>query len=74
MTARNVRVMKFMRRRGLTLVEVIIAILLFAIGALGLAATSAMILRQMAVSARRSRVAHETASLDEKAHAVANEQ
>jgi Tfp pilus assembly protein PilV len=50
-----------------------IAILVFAIGALGLAATSAALLRQMASSARRSRAAHLAASLDEKTHAVPNE-
>ena len=60
-----------MTRRGLTLVEVMIAILVFAIGALGLAATSAAILRQMASSAQRSRAAHLAASLDEKTHARA---
>ena len=65
--------MKNLRRRGLTLVEVMIAILVFAIGALGLAATSAAILRQMASSAKRSRAAHLSASLDEKSHAASNE-
>lgn len=58
------------RRRGLTLVEVMIAILVFAIGALGLAATSAAILRQMASSAQRSRAAHAAVSLDEKRQAA----
>ena len=55
-----------MTRRGLTLIELMIAILVFAIGALGLAATSAAILRQMASSAQRSRAAHLSASLNEK--------
>ena len=58
-----------MTRRGLTLIEVMIAILVFAIGALGLAATSAAILRQMTASAKRSRAAHLTAALDEKKYA-----
>ncbi|HUR00581.1 MAG TPA: prepilin-type N-terminal cleavage/methylation domain-containing protein [Gemmatimonadaceae bacterium] len=58
-----------MTRRGLTLIEVMIAILIFAIGALGLAATSAVILRQMASSAQRSRAAHLSASLSEKTRA-----
>jgi type IV pilus assembly protein PilV len=65
--------MNFPLRRGLTLVEVMIAILVFAIGALGLAATSAAILRQMAASARRSRAAHVAASLTERSHAIPNE-
>jgi prepilin-type N-terminal cleavage/methylation domain-containing protein len=65
--------MKFSTRHGLTLVEAMIAILVFAIGALGLAATSAAVLRQMASSAKRSRAAHLTVSLDEKAHAAATE-
>jgi prepilin-type N-terminal cleavage/methylation domain-containing protein len=65
--------MKVFSRRGLTLIEVMIAILVFAIGALGLAATSAAIVRQMAASAKRSRAAHLAASLDEKTHAVATE-
>jgi Tfp pilus assembly protein PilV len=50
-----------------------IAILVFAIGALGLAVTSAAILRQMASSARRSMAARASAALDEKSHALPNE-
>jgi len=65
--------MRFTSRRGLTLVEVMIAILVFAIGALGLAATSAAILRQMASNARRSMEARASAALDEKSHARPNE-
>ena len=65
--------MQLSLRRGLTLIEVMIAILVFAIGALGLAATSAAILRQMASSARRSQAARVSASLDEKSHARPNE-
>lgn len=40
-------------RRGLTLVEVIVAMLVFSIGALGLAAGSAVIIRQMTASQAR---------------------
>src|ERR1035437_839364 len=42
-------------RHGLTLVETLIAMLVFAIGALGLAASSASMARQMAWNADRSR-------------------
>src|SRR5215208_4309163 len=42
---------------GLTLIEVIVAMLLFSVVALGLAASSAAITRQMSVSALRSRSA-----------------
>jgi len=40
---------------GLTLIEVIVAMLLFSVGALGLAASSAAISRQMTMSLLRSR-------------------
>jgi len=58
------------RRPGLTLVEVIIAILVFAIGALGLAATSAAVVRQLASTAQRSRAAQVAATREEKTHAA----
>lgn len=47
--------MKVTRRDGLTLVEILIAMLVFAIGALGLAASSASLARQMSWNADRSR-------------------
>jgi prepilin-type N-terminal cleavage/methylation domain-containing protein len=40
-------------RSGLTLVEVVVAMLIFSVGALGLAAGSAVIIRQMAASQAR---------------------
>ncbi|HEX2721954.1 MAG TPA: prepilin-type N-terminal cleavage/methylation domain-containing protein [Gemmatimonadaceae bacterium] len=42
------------RRAGLTLIEVIVAMLLFTIGALGLAAGSAVVVRQIASNTLRS--------------------
>lgn len=45
------------RRAGLTLVEVVIAILVFAIGGLGLAASSAAIARQISSNTLRARAA-----------------
>ncbi len=44
-------------RYGLTLIEVIVAMLLFSVGALGMAAASAAITRQMTLSLLRSRAA-----------------
>jgi prepilin-type N-terminal cleavage/methylation domain-containing protein len=44
-------------RRGVTLIEVIVAMLLFSTGALGLAAASAVITRQMTLNVLRSRSA-----------------
>jgi len=44
-------------RRGLTLIEVIISILIFAVGALGLATTSAAVVRQLVSSEQRTRAA-----------------
>lgn len=58
-------------RAGLTLIEVIVAMLLFTIGALGMAASSAAITRQMTLSLLRSRAATVARVRDEKAHAVA---
>jgi prepilin-type N-terminal cleavage/methylation domain-containing protein len=57
------------RRDGVTLVEVIVAILLFSTGALGLAATSAVITRQMTMTLLRSRSANLARERSEKAHA-----
>jgi Tfp pilus assembly protein PilV len=54
----------------LTLVEVMIAILVFAIGALGLATTSAALVRQLASDAQRSRALRIAATRDEKSHAI----
>ncbi len=41
-------------RRGLTLIEVVVAILVFAIGGLGLAASAATIARQMSANTLRA--------------------
>lgn len=57
------------RRSGLTLVEVVIAILVFAVGALGLATTSGALARQLAGNAQRSRALHIAATRVEKSHA-----
>jgi prepilin-type N-terminal cleavage/methylation domain-containing protein len=45
------------RRSGLTLIEVIVAMLLFSTGALALAATTGAVSRQIGSSVRRSRAA-----------------
>ena len=63
--------MSHTRRPGLTLIEVMIAILLFAVGALGLAASSAAIVRQLVAAAQRSRAAQVAATREEKTHAAA---
>jgi prepilin-type N-terminal cleavage/methylation domain-containing protein len=55
-------------RPGLTLIEVIVAILLFSIGSLGLAAASATVLRQITASTMRSRSAFAARIRDETAH------
>ena len=47
--------MRTRSRKGLTLVEVIVAMLLFSTGALGLAATSAFVARQLSFNNLRSR-------------------
>lgn len=57
-------------RAGLTLIEVIVAILLFTIGSLGLAAASATIARQMAANVMRSRSALAARTRDETAHSL----
>ena len=57
------------RRHGLTLIEVIVAILLFSVGGLGMAAASAAIAKQMTFSLLRSRAASIARTRDEQAHA-----
>jgi prepilin-type N-terminal cleavage/methylation domain-containing protein len=62
--------MNTVRRSGLTLVEIVIAILIFAVGALGLATTSAALVRQIASNAQRTRALRLAATRDEKSHAA----
>ena len=57
-------------RHGLTLIEVIVAMLLFSVGALGMAAASAAITRQMTLSLLRSRAASIARDRDEAAHSI----
>src|SRR5215212_5977196 len=57
-------------RHGLTLIEVIVAILLFSVGGLGMAAASAAISKQMTLSLLRSRAASIARTRDEEAHAA----
>lgn len=56
-------------RKGLTLVEVMVAIVVFAVGALGLAATSAAVVRQLVSSQQRTRAAQIAATRQEKLNA-----
>lgn len=56
-------------RNGLTLIEVVVAVLVFAVGALGLAATSASVVRQMVSSQQRTRAARIAAVTREKLNA-----
>ena len=58
-----------LHRAGLTLIEVVVAIFVFSAGALGLAAATAAITRQMTASLLRSRAAGIARSRDEAAHA-----
>lgn len=58
-------------RNGLTLVEIIVATLVFSSGALALAASTAAITRQMTGSMMRSRAAFIARSRDETAHSHA---
>jgi len=60
----------FSRRAGLTLIEVIVAMLVFAVGALGLAAGSATIARQMSNTSLRSRSSSIARSRDERSHSL----
>lgn len=55
---------------GLTLVEVLIAMLIFTVGALGLAAASATIARQMGLSAQRGYAASIAGTRSERFHAT----
>jgi prepilin-type N-terminal cleavage/methylation domain-containing protein len=55
-------------RRGFSLVEVVIAMLVFAVGALGLAASAAAIARQVAASGLRADAATIARSRSEAAH------
>jgi len=56
------------QRHGLTLIEVIVAMLLFSVGALGMAAASGAISKQMTLSLLRSRAAMTARTRDEQAH------
>ena len=58
-----------LHRAGLTLIEIVVAMLVFSVGALGLAAATGAITRQMTTSLLRSRAAGIARSRDEKAHA-----
>lgn len=60
-------------RRGLTLIEVVIAILVFAIGGLGLAASSAALAKQMSASTLRGRAATFAQNRSERLHSSACE-
>ena len=59
------------KQSGVTRVEVIVAILLLSTGALGLAASSAVITRQMTINLLRSRSANIARERSERAHAAA---
>lgn len=59
------------RRRGFTLVEVLVALLVFAVGALGLAAETAALMRQVARSRRAARVSAAAATRLERLQAGA---
>ncbi len=56
------------RRPAFTLIEVVIAIVLFSIGAIALVGSAAAMTRQMAVSGRRSRAATIARSRAEDSH------
>ncbi len=62
--------MTLKQRLGLTLVEVLIATLVLAIGALGLAASSAAMARQITASGHRSRGLGIARSRNENVHAL----
>ncbi|MDQ3082489.1 MAG: prepilin-type N-terminal cleavage/methylation domain-containing protein [Gemmatimonadota bacterium] len=55
-------------RRGLTLIEAVIAILVFAIGGLGLAASAATIIRQMSANTLRANAGFIARSTSETAN------
>ncbi len=56
-------------RSGLTLIEILVAMLVFTVGALALAASSAAMIRQMSSNSQRSRSYSIARSKDEKVHA-----
>ncbi len=58
-------------RKGLSLVEVIAALVLFSIGALGLAGSSAMIVRQFSLNGGRAQSSGAARTRDETFHSVA---
>ena len=62
--------MRSTSRTGLTLVEVIVAMLLFSTGALGLAATSAFVARQLTFNNLRSRASFTARNRSENAIAA----
>ena len=62
--------MRIRSRTGLTLVEVIVAMILFSTGALGLAATSAFIARQVSLNNLRSRASFAARNRSEQAVAA----
>ncbi len=57
-------------RAGLTLIEVMIAIMIFTVGALGLAATAGSIVRQMALNSQRDLAASIAGTRSERFHAL----
>lgn len=61
----------FPRRAGLTLIEVVVAILVFGVGGLGLAAGAAVVARQISLSSLRGHSASIARSRDELAHSMA---
>jgi prepilin-type N-terminal cleavage/methylation domain-containing protein len=62
--------MRIRSRPGLTLVEVIVAMLLFSTGALGLAATSAFVAREISFNNLRSRASFAARNRSERAIAA----
>ena len=60
--------MNLTSRSGLTLVEIVIAIVVLAVGGLGLAATSAAVVRQMASNSQRSYASSLARNRDELTH------
>lgn len=62
--------MTTLHRTGLTLIEVIVAMLVFAIGGLGLAAGSASVARQISANTLRARAAATARTRAEFVHAL----
>jgi len=56
--------------KGLTVIEVMVAVVIFTVGALGLAASSATIVRQFAANAQRGAAASVAGSRAERFHAA----